>query len=88
MAAMPEICPRGEEKTELFACLFLQQLPREQRILLARADHKDPKALADEADNLWGMHMTPGDLLAAVTASEVLEGELGAVRTTTEASRG
>jgi hypothetical protein len=22
MAAMPEVCPRGEENTELFACLF------------------------------------------------------------------
>jgi hypothetical protein len=34
------------------------------------------------------MHMTPGDQLAAMTASEVLEGKLAAVRTTTEASRG
>jgi hypothetical protein len=42
MAAMLEICPRGEEKTDLFACLFLQWLPREIRILLADADHKDP----------------------------------------------
>jgi hypothetical protein len=50
MAAMLEGCPRGEEKTELFACLFLQRLPRELRILLARADHKDPKKLADEAE--------------------------------------
>jgi hypothetical protein len=88
MAAMLEICPRGEEKTELFACLFLQRLPRELRILLARVDHKDPKALADEADNLWGMHMTPGDQLAAVTASEVPDGELAAVRAATGAGRG
>ncbi len=28
MAAMLEFCPRGEEKTNLFACLFLQRLPR------------------------------------------------------------
>jgi hypothetical protein len=44
MAAMLEFCPRGEEKTNLFACLFLQRLPREIRVLLARVDHKDPKA--------------------------------------------
>jgi hypothetical protein len=88
MAAMLEICPRGEEKTELFACLFLQRLPRELRILLARVDHKDPKALADKADNLWGMHMMPGDQLAAVTVSEVPEGELAAVRSATGAGRG
>jgi hypothetical protein len=29
MAAMLEMCPRGEEKTNLFSCLFLQRLPRE-----------------------------------------------------------
>jgi Reverse transcriptase (RNA-dependent DNA polymerase) len=56
MASMLKICPRGEEKTALFACLFLKRLPREIRILLAKADHKDPKALAEEADkkdNTW-----------------------------------
>jgi hypothetical protein len=41
MAAMLETCPRGEEKTNLFACIFLQRLPREIRVLLAKADHKD-----------------------------------------------
>jgi hypothetical protein len=88
MAAMLEICPRGEEKTELFACLFLQRLPRELRILLARADHKDPKALAEEADNLWGMHMTPSEQLAAVSIADVPEGELAAVRAAADAGRG
>ncbi len=38
MAAMLETCPRGEEKTNLFACIFLQRLPREIRVLLARVD--------------------------------------------------
>jgi hypothetical protein len=56
MAAMLEICPRGEEKTDLFACLFLQRLPQELRVLLAKADKKDPKALAEQADELLGMH--------------------------------
>jgi hypothetical protein len=70
MAAMLEICPRGEEKTDLFACLFLQRLPREIRILLADADHKDPKALADKADQLWGHHTIEGSGISAVHAEE------------------
>jgi hypothetical protein len=56
IAAMLESCQRGEEKTDLFACLFLQRLPLEIRILLADADHKDPKLLAEKADQLWGHH--------------------------------
>jgi hypothetical protein len=56
MAAMLEVCPRSEEKTTLFASFFLQRLPREIRVLLARVDHKDPKALAQQADELWALH--------------------------------
>jgi hypothetical protein len=56
IAAMLETCPRGEEKTNLFACIFLQRLPREIRVLLAKADHKDPKMLATQADELWALH--------------------------------
>ncbi len=55
MAAMLETCPRGEEKSNLFACIFLQRLPREIRVLLANVDHKDPKALATSADELWAL---------------------------------
>jgi len=58
MAAMLETCPRGEEKTNLFACIFLQRLPREIQILLAKADHKDPKTLATQADKLWASTTT------------------------------
>jgi hypothetical protein len=59
MAAMLETCPRGEEKSNLFACIFLQRLPREIRVLLANVDHKDPKALATRADELWSLHDNP-----------------------------
>jgi hypothetical protein len=79
MASMLEICPRGEEKTELFACLFLQRLPREIRVLLAKADHKDPKALADEADQLWGMHDTPATLAPVLAADLPEDAMLAAV---------
>jgi hypothetical protein len=89
MAAMLEICPRGEEKTELFACLFLQRLPCELRILLGRADHKDHKALADEADKLWGMHVTSADQLAALAVDvEQPEGTLAAMRPAADFARG
>ncbi len=60
MGAMLETCPRGEEKTNLFACIFPQRLPREVRVLLARVDHKDPKELAKQADELWALHDTNG----------------------------
>jgi hypothetical protein len=60
MVTMLETCPRGEEKTNLFACIFLQRLPREIRVLLARVDHKDPKELAKQADELWALHDTKG----------------------------
>jgi hypothetical protein len=66
MAAMLETCPRGEEKTNLFACIFLQRLPREIRVLLAKADHKDPKTLATQADELWALHDNNGGGVAAV----------------------
>jgi hypothetical protein len=66
MAAMLEVCPRGEEKTNLFACLFLQRLPREIRVLLARVDHKDPKALAQQADELWALHDGRSETVAVV----------------------
>ncbi len=71
MAAMLETCPRGEEKTNLFACIFLQRLPREIRVLLAKADHKDPKTPATQADELWALHDTSngGGGVAAVQES-------------------
>jgi hypothetical protein len=43
MSQMLEIYPRGEERSQLFACLFLRRLPREIWVLLTKLDHKDPK---------------------------------------------
>ncbi len=53
MAAMLETCPRGEEKTNLFACIFLQRLPREIRVLLAKADHKEARLAAGLCIKYW-----------------------------------
>jgi hypothetical protein len=71
MAAMLEMCPRGEEKTNLFACLFLQRLPREIRVLLSRVDHKEPKLLAEEADALWSLHGQPAAIAAMPCTADV-----------------
>jgi hypothetical protein len=81
MAAMLETCPRGEEKTNLFACIFLQRLPREIRVLLARVDHKDPKELAKQADELWALHDTNGGGGIAAVQQDCVEGDfVAAVR--------
>ncbi len=52
MVALLETYARGEEKTNLFTCIFLQRLPREIRAQLAKADHKDPKMLETQVDKL------------------------------------
>jgi hypothetical protein len=79
MAAMLEICPRGEERKELFACLFLQRLPREIRVLLSEVDNKDPKALAARADRHWGLHESPASIMPVMEDSTAEE-NVNAVR--------
>jgi hypothetical protein len=81
MAAMLEVCPCGEEKTEIFACLFLQRLPREIRVLLSEVDHKDPKVLASQADRLWGLHESPAAVMPVLAEQPFLEDSINAVRT-------
>jgi hypothetical protein len=41
-------------------------LPREIRVLLARVDHEDPKALAQQADELWALHDGRSETVAAM----------------------
>jgi hypothetical protein len=84
MAEMLEICPHDEEKTKLFACLFLQRLPREIRVLLARVDHKDPKELVEQADHFWGLHKTPTNIVGGGTKEQLV----AAVHTGAGSSRG
>lgn len=40
----------GEEKSHLFAMLFLRRLPAAVRLQLTEDDHQDVRALADKAD--------------------------------------
>jgi hypothetical protein len=43
LAEMLRYCPRGEENSVFFNCLFLQKLPRELHILLSEADMADKR---------------------------------------------
>jgi hypothetical protein len=49
LAEMLRFCPRGEENSFFFNCLFLQKLPRELRVLLCKADMVDKRLLSERA---------------------------------------
>ncbi len=78
MAAMLEVCSREAEKCVLFSCLFLRRLPRELRVLLARADYSDLKALAEQADELCALHAQE-EPVAAVQQLQLEEEAVAAV---------
>ncbi len=69
LAAMLELCPRGEEKSRLFVGMFLQHLPRELRILLAHEDLADLKLLAAALHTHHSERS--GGVVNAVASSEV-----------------
>ena len=50
LTEMLELVKPGEEKTQLFAMLFLRRLPPQVRVLLTEDDHSDLRALAEKAD--------------------------------------
>jgi hypothetical protein len=79
MASMLEVCPRGAEKCILFLCLFLRRLPRELRVLLARADHSDLKGLAEQADELRALH-AENDSVALVQHLHLEDEPVAAIR--------
>jgi hypothetical protein len=55
MAARLETCPRGEEKTNHFACIFLQHFPSSV-CCWPKLTSSTPKTLATQADKLWALH--------------------------------
>jgi hypothetical protein len=65
LAEMMENCPRGAKKCILFPGLFLNWLPCQLPVLLARADLSDLKGLAEQADELW-IHNSSEDMVAAM----------------------
>ena len=50
LSEMLELVKPGEEKTQLFAMLFIRRLPPQVRVQLTEDDHTDLRALAAKAD--------------------------------------
>jgi len=55
LAEMLELVKPGEEKTQLFAMLFIRKLPSAVRAQLSEDDHTDLRALAEKADRIMAM---------------------------------
>ena len=69
LADMLELCPPGEENTDLFLHLFLLKLPREVRILLADQEKGNMREVAEKADKLMAHHRPQShDAVNAVAA--------------------
>jgi hypothetical protein len=66
LAEMVKFRPASDH--HFFAYLFLQRLPKEVRVLLAREDCEDMQALAEKADGLMALHTHNGQDVAAVSA--------------------
>jgi hypothetical protein len=65
---------RPAEDHHCFAYHFLQRMPREVRILLARDDCIDMRALAEKAEGLMALHLPQaGKFVVATTASPPLQ---------------
>jgi hypothetical protein len=81
LAEMLRFCPRGEENSVFFNCLFLQKLPRELRVLLSEADMADKRLLSERADQIWAHNShLHHDAIAAVSAETDGEGAVAAVQ--------
>ena len=66
LAAMLELCPRGQETSLFFTHLFLCRLPAELCIMLGEDNHQDVRLLINKADKLWAMHSQKSHLVATV----------------------
>jgi hypothetical protein len=64
LAAMAKYRPK--EDHHFFSYFFLQRLPREIRVLLARECSKDIQALAEKADELMALHIPQQHDITAV----------------------
>jgi hypothetical protein len=77
LATMLEICPREHENCPFFRFAFLQQLPREIRVLLAEEDTAELRATAKKAVRFLAIHSPQAHktMLAALPASSEAEKE-------------
>ena len=73
LAHMRQLCPPGEEQTEIFRQLFIQRLPAQVRLQLAEDRHSPVQALAARADTLMANHSYGA--VAAVKALSIAESE-------------
>lgn len=64
LAAMMEVCPRGQEQSVFLSALFLRKLPADVRILLAHMDHGQLNDLAAAADQLCTMRPSTAGTVA------------------------
>lgn len=85
LSEMLELVRPGEEKTSLFAMLFLRRLPCQVRAQLTEDSHEDLHALAQKADrvaaflarqagnqqSVHAVHLEPGEELQELTVSAV-----------------
>ena len=72
MHQMLELCPKGDETSTIFQCLFLRRLPADLRVMLAHLDHADLKELARKADELWALKPR-SEVLATIQQEETVE---------------
>ena len=72
MHQMLELCPKGDETSTIFQCLFLRWLPADLRVMLAHLDHSDLKELARKADKLWALKPR-SKVLATIQQEETVE---------------
>jgi hypothetical protein len=81
------MCPRGEDKSPFFIFLFLQRFPKELRILLGDEALEEPCDIGELADKKWALHSHQhGGTVAAIDVTEE-EGQIAAVKQTTDGAR-
>jgi hypothetical protein len=81
LAEMLRFCPRGEENSVFFNCLFLQKLPREMRVLLSEADMADKRLLSERADQIWAHNAhLHHDTVASISSEPEVDGAVAVVQ--------
>ena len=74
LAEMLELVQPGDERTNLFALIFLRRLPAAVRLLLTEDNTEDVRALADKADRCAAsLHKSQPHTVAAVAPGEEYE---------------
>ena len=72
LTEMMELVKPGEEKTQLFAMLFMRRLPPQVRVQLTEDNHADLRALAEKADRCAATlaRKAPASTVGAITTGD------------------